>query len=230
MSRTLSKMLSRCMPKHNQTFVVLLACLLANTCFTAQAAQETSTADGGSLKGGVREIEVTLDDLRDARLSTSRVRKAAANLYDEVTRQEMTMMMNPNVIGTMVISTPRPVPTGRLLEARKKWVDASMAEIAPIIKLFKEDVDKAIEDDRRADVSDSSRKSLDAVRDDLFALVNASFEIYKSLEGLTAGPTYDNKAIASDAKQLDENMKKLDRSLKKGVSILQKEAKASRKK
>ncbi|MCC7530348.1 MAG: hypothetical protein IT342_17620 [Candidatus Melainabacteria bacterium] len=61
-----------------------------------------------TLKGHVVNINETLNQLRDARLSISRVRKATANLYDEVTRQQVTMSFNPNLVGTTVMMTPSP--------------------------------------------------------------------------------------------------------------------------
>ena len=211
------------------SLVVGLSLTLLLTSFFAVSADDAAPgAETAStvLKGGVVEVNVTLNDLRDARLSISRVRKATANLYDEVTRQQVTMTSNPNVVGTTVINIPRPVFSGPPLPARKKWVDASMQEIGPVIKLFKEDVDKAIESDRRVDISEAGRKKLDPLRQDAFAQVKASFEIYQQLEKLTSGSSFDNEAIATDSKHLDQHMKDLDRSFKKGISILQREAKS----
>jgi hypothetical protein len=213
------------MQSYNFCLRVLIALLLAG-CLQSPVSAEESSANA-PLKGGVVEIDVTLNDLRDARLSISRVRKATANLYDEVSRQQMTMTSNPNVVGTNVFMTPR-VIAGPLLPARKKWVDESMHEIGPIIKLFKEDVDLAIEDNRRTDVSDKTRKTLDPLRDEAFELVKQSFEVYKTLENLTAGPNYNNAEISTATKNLDKQMKLLDKTFKKGISILQKEAKSSR--
>lgn len=198
-------------------------------------AEQSSTADGGAsseapLKGQVVQIETTLNTIRDARLSTSRVRKATANLYDEVTRQQVTMGFSANVVGRTVINVPTPMFTGQYLPARKKWVQESMDDIGPIMKLFKEDVDEAVENDRRTDVSEATRAKLDPIRQQVFALVNQSFETYKQLEGMTAGSTFDNNAIATAARTLDKEMLDLDKELKKGMSTLQKEAKASRKK
>jgi len=183
---------------------------------------------GTVLQGQVVKVDVTLNNLRDARLSINRVRKAAANLYDEVTRQQVTMSYNPNLVGSTVIMTPSASFTGEYLPPRKKWVNECMAEIGPEINLFKEDVDAAIETNRRTQVSDKARKQLDPVREEAFASVKSAFDVYKDLEKLTAGTTYDNSAIASTTKTLDSQMKKLDRALKKGISILQKEAKASK--
>lgn len=208
---------------------LLLTLLLAG--FQRAHAEEAATTSGEApiLKGEVVQIEVTLNNLRDARLSISRVRKATANLYDEVTRQEVTMSYNPNMVGTSVIMTPRANMTGRTLPARKKWINASMAEISPIITLFKEDVDAAIESHRRTDVSDETRTVLHPLRDAAFLAVKSSSDTFKQLEELTAGPTYDNQAIASAAQTLDAEMTQLDRALKKGISILRKEAKSSKK-
>lgn len=176
------------------------------------------------LKGGVIKVDVQLNNLTDARLDISRVRKAIANLYDEVTRQQVTMNYSPNMVGTMVIMTPTPTFTGQFLPARKKWVDASMAEIVPIIKLFKEEVDAAIEDNRRLDAGENTRKQLEPLRDQAFKGVQSSFESLVQLEKLTNTTAYNNQAIASTSKNLDKQMKDLDRNLKKAIGILQKEA------
>jgi hypothetical protein len=211
----------------------LLITLLFATLQPAISAEETGTAPdatpaGTMLKGAVVNVEVTLNDLRDARLSISRVRKATANLYDEVTRQQVTMSYNPNMVGTTMIMRPTPSFSGQFLPARKKWVEASMSEIGPIINLFKEDVDAAIESDERTEMSATGRKAIDPLREQAFASVKKSFSLYKELEGLTAVTSYDNDAIASATKSLDSQMKQLDRDLKKGIGILQKEAKSSK--
>ncbi len=212
----------------------LVALLIAAIQLPVVGAEEKGTAGSDksapvTLQGGVVKVEVTLNDLRDARLSSSRVRKAAANLYDEVTRQQVTMNYNPNLVGTTVITIPTPTFTGQYLPPRRKWVAAAMAEIGPIMNLFKEDVETAIESDRRTNVSEATREVLDPLRDDVFALVKSSFSTYQELEKLTGGSGYDSNAIASAAKGLDNQMKQLDRSLKKGISTLQKEAKSSKK-
>lgn len=193
-------------------------------------ASDDDTASGATktLQGGVVEVGVTLSQLRDARLSISRVRKATANLFDEVSRQQMMMNYNPNVVGSMLIMAPRPSYTGPVLPPRQKWVDASMAEIRPIIKLFKEDVDIAIESNRRTDVREAARTKLDPLREEVFSLVKKSYEVFDQLEKLTAGPSYNNSAIASATRELDNSVKGLDRTLKRGVGILQKEARAAK--
>lgn len=209
-------------------FVSLIAFSPSGAC--ADESSQTSGTASKPLQGGVVEVEVTLNDLRDARLSISRVRKATANLYDEVTRQQVTMNYNPNLVGTTLITVPTPSFSGIMLPARKKWVDASMAEIGPIITLFKEDVDRAIESDRHTNVSDNTRKALEPLREDAFSTIKSSSETYKALEAATRGSDYDNAGIASLTKTLDSQMRQLDKSMKKGISILQKEEKASKKK
>jgi hypothetical protein len=214
------------MPKY--IFLVSATMLMAPY-FVGAVLPASAQTSPTTLQGNVVEVGVTLNNLRDARLSISRVRKATANLYDEVTRQQMTMDFNPNVIGTTVIMTPRPTFSGALLPARKKWVDASMAEIRPIINLFKEDVDVAIETDRRTDVSDKTKKTLDQIRAEAFESIKKSFEDFTQLEVLTNTTNYDNAAISNEVTKLDNQMKTLDRTLKKGITILQKESKAAKK-
>lgn len=207
--------------------------LLSTLVFTAnsKAVDSTDTAQRPPthLQGGVVKVQTSIDDLRDARLSISRVRKSVANLYDEVTREQMSMTYNPNLIGTTVITVPMPVRTGITLPARPKWVRASMNEMRPTLTLFKEDVDIAIESDRHVDASERTKEALAPLRSEAFGAVEKSFKIFQQLESLTQGPSFDNESIATNAKSLDKELKELDRSLKKGISILQKEAKASKK-
>ncbi len=209
-----------------------LVCFFAMLSFCASMAMASEAEENKAtttLQGGVVELDITLDNLRDARLSINRLRKAIADLFDEVNRQQVTMHYNPNFVGSAVIMMHTPTFTGALLPPRKKWVNESVSEIGHIISLFKEDVDTAIESNRRTKVSDSARKNLDPVREDAFRLVKESFETYRQLQALAAGPSYDNSAISVATKNMDRSVKQLDRSMKKGISILQKEAKASKK-
>lgn len=213
------------------TMLALTVTMLAQPVLALDSQPDTTGGDGTSapLQGKVVEVGVTLNNLRDARLSINRVRKATANLYDEVTRQEVTMDFNPNAVGATLIMSPRPRNTGVILPARKKWVVASMQEIAPIIKLFKEDVDYAMETERRTEMRDAAMESFKPLKAEAFDLVNLSFQRFKRLEELTGGDTFDQSSIASEAQSLDSEMKKLDRVLKNAVAILQKEQRAARK-
>lgn len=201
--------------------------------FSPAYSDETGTGNGDApssvqLKGQVVQVDVQLTNLNDARLDISRARKAIANLYDEVTRQQVTMNYTPNVVGTMVIMTPTPSFTGQTLPARSQWVDASMAEIVPIIKLFKEEVDTAIENNRIVAVSDSTHQKLEPLRDEAFKSVKSSFDTLTKLESLTKARPYDNAAIATTSKTLDGQMKGLDNNLKKAISLLRREARTKR--
>jgi len=205
--------------------------IFATTSLSSFAEETSDTADNGTpkatLTGGV-QIEDTLNLLQDARLSVSRVRAAASNLYDEMTRRQMTMTYSPNAVGQQLLWRPTPTFSGNYLPARPKWVKESMAEIGPIIKLFKEDVDAAIESDRRTEVSAAARKKLDPLREKAFASVKTSFDLYAELEKLTSGSSYNNMTVASKTKDLNDQMKQLDQSFKRGIKILQKEAKSSK--
>ncbi|MBX9694641.1 MAG: hypothetical protein K2Z81_19800 [Cyanobacteria bacterium] len=185
---------------------------------------DTITTDTKKLEGAV-SVSTTLNTLKDARLSISRLRKAIANLFDEMTRQDTSMMYVPDVVGATFITTARPVSSGQRLPPRKNWVDEAMHEISPIMKLFKEDVDAAIENNNRAEVSSSARQKLDPMREDAFKRVKNSFDLYEKLEKLTEGPPYQADQAASLCEQIDREMKQLDKTLKRGMGILKKEQK-----
>ncbi len=204
---------------------LLSSLLLASPVYSDEATGAGTDAPASpQLKGSVLQVDVQLNNLTDARLDISRARKAIANLYDEVNRQQVTMNYSPNMVGSMVIMTPTPT-FGATLPARKQWVDESMADIVPIIKLFKEEVDLAIENNRQVDVSAATHKRLEPLRDEIFKSVKSSFDTLAQLEGLTSARSYNNQAISSAANTLDKQMKTLDKSLKKAISLLQKEAK-----
>ena len=168
--------------KQSNSAMLIALAVLAGLNMPAQAEEGATTSGDAASKPiqGRVEANVALNNWRDARLSISRVRKAAANLYDEMNRQEMIMMSaSPTMVGNTVLTRRTPVFTGQLLPPRKKWVDASVAEISPIIKLFKEDVDDAIQSDRRTDVSDEATKQLDPLREQAFTLIKASFDDFQ---------------------------------------------------
>lgn len=206
---------------------LLSTLLLASPVYSDEATGASDAPASPQLKGSVVQVDVQLNNLTDARLDINRARKAIANLYDEVNRQQVTMNYSPNMVGSMVIMTPTP-SFGATLPARKQWVDESMADIVPIIKLFKEEVDSAIENNRQVDVSDATHKRLEPLRDEIFKSVKSSFDTLAQLEGLTSARSYNNQAISSAANTLDKQMKTLDRSLKKAISLLQKEAKSKK--
>ncbi|MBX9879957.1 MAG: hypothetical protein K2Y22_15980 [Candidatus Obscuribacterales bacterium] len=191
------------------------------------AASSGEAPSSVQLKGQVIQVDVQMTNLNDARLDISRARKAIANLYDEVTRQQVIMNYTPNVVGTMVIMTPTP-SFGATLPARTQWVDEAMSDIVPIINLFKQEVDIAIENNRQVEVSDATHQKLEPLRDEAFKSVKTSSDILAKLETLTKARPYDNAAIASTSKSLDGQMKTLDNNLKKAISLLKKEAKTKK--
>lgn len=216
--------------RHNLASLVVALLVLAS--LQADCSPEENSPRAGSstpapIQGGVVKVQTGLADLRDARLAVSRVRKALANLYDEMTRQEIINTYNVNVIGTTVINVPRPV-VGPTIPARPKWVHASLDEIRPLMNLFKEDTTIAIETDRKVDASDSAKKALDPLRAQAIASVQSAYEVFQSIESLTAGESYDQPAVVSASKSLDKKMKELDKCLKKAIAILQKEAKSTK--
>ncbi|MDZ4837674.1 MAG: hypothetical protein SGJ27_28140 [Candidatus Melainabacteria bacterium] len=218
--------------KQSNSAMLIALSVLAALNMPAQAEESATTSGEAASKPieGRVEANVSLNNWRDARLSISRVRKATANLYDEMNRQELIMMnASPTMVGNTILTRRTPAYTGQVLPPRKKWVDASVAEIGPIIKLFKEDVDAAIQSDRRTDVSDEATKQLDPLREQAFTLIKTAFDDFQKIEQLSAGPTFANKTISTASEKLDADMKELDKILKKGMSIISKEAKAARK-
>lgn len=204
---------------------LVIACVVATNALVLPP--ECYAAD--TLAGGAVSVQTAVRDLRDARLAIGRARKATANLFDEVSREDLSASSKDSLVGSSAMISLTPAFSGKYLPPREKWVSASMAEMAPIMNLLKEDVQLAVETNRHVEASDATTKALQPLRKDAFDSVNNSFQNFKELEQLTAGPSYDNHKIAFAARNLDTQLKVADRKLLSAIQILVREAQSSKK-
>lgn len=185
-----------------------------------------------ALEGEVETVELDLQTLRDLGLDIKKVRHAASGLYDEVTRQPVTIQSTPNFIGNGTIIN---IPTGfssagGVLPPRKKAVDAAMAAMRPFITIAKEDVD-AFESGRKElnlpqHLLDQLKPNFD---DWKVAAKDASTQLAQ-LEPLTQGPPYANDAIGSHASAIDKDMRTLESDRREIYKVLQSEGKDAKRK
>lgn len=181
--------------------------------------------DEPDIKAQVQVFVVSLENLRESGMAIEKVRRASTDLYEEVSRREVTLTSTPNVIGFTVMNMPSGFTTGNYLPPRKKWVNAYMQEMITVIKLMKEENDDVINGKTQLLVPESTREPLKVLFDQWVELVGDTCNKLSELEKITAQPAFNNAAIANDALAIHKDMKQLEGLRKKVYKILQKAGK-----
>lgn len=190
-----------------------------------------SSTPGQPIQGGVKMVEVSLENLRDLGLDLKHVMSGASHIYDEVNIAPVSLQTVPEVIGRgIVINIPiGTTPIGPPAPPRKSRLDLAMHEISPIITLLKTDVDAFLSGQQRLDIDENTRAEIRPVFESWAKSVTSMATVLTSLDTLTAGPKFDNGAISQAAQQLQANCKILQKDLKKIYKTFQREGKKSRK-
>ena len=164
------------------------------------------------LEGGVQKVTLSLEQLRDAGLDLKNLLKAITSLYDEVTIQPVSMVMEPEVVGRgMVISIPVATQAvGPPQPPRKSRVDSAMAGIKPSITTMKSDLDAFASGKEQLDLPADLLNKMTPQIQNWSAVVDDLSARLTQLETLTAGPTYDNAAIAATTTAMEKDVKDLD--------------------
>jgi len=222
------------------SIVLLNACSIVvfENIAQAQPARQEGDASGGKstqetplLEGGAQKFELNLEKLRDLGLDLKNVIKGASSLYDEVTIQPVTLIMQPNMVGRGTI-IQRPIgvqAAGPPQPARKERVDLSMASLRPVVALLKRNVDDFIASDRQLNLPDHVANQLQPYLDEWIKVVGTMASQEARLEQLTQGPPYDNQAISALASAIQNETKRLDKIRRDVYKIIQKEGKRERK-
>lgn len=201
---------------------------------TGTSTSTSTTADpqsaNQSLSGQVQLVEVNLATLRDLGLDIKRVQHGATALYDEVSRQPVSLQTMPEVVG---LNTVIPVVTGftggGYLPPRKSAVNNAMDAIEPWIDMAKSSVDAITEGHKKLDLDEATQEELAPQFKKWSTLVTDTYGHLQVLKGLTKGPGYDNQAIADQATAINRETKDLDRVRREVYKVLQREGKEARK-
>jgi hypothetical protein len=210
------------------------SCVLAqNTDTTTGTAQPASSesappAAGKALTGKVQIITLDLDKLRDVGLDLKRIRHAASDLYDEVTLQPVSIQTQPEVVGRNIIYIPIGFSQTGYRPPSKKAIDACMTEMRPIITVMQDDVNDFVSGQKQFDLSDDTRETLKPLFEQWAQNVNEISDQLKTLDTLTGGPKYDNKAIGNAAAAIDKDCKALETIRKKIYKQIQKEGRTKK--
>lgn len=199
----------------------------------APATSSDAPASTGSapIQGGVKLVEPTLGHLHDVGLDLKHIMTGASHLYDEVNIAPVSLETMPEVVGRGIIINI-PIGTQQMgppAPPRKPRLDVAMAQITPLITQLKQDVDLFLSGHQRLDVTEETRAELKPVFDNWVTSVNSLASQLSTLQGLTAGPKFDNAAISQAAQQVQGHCQSLQKDLKKVYKAVQKEGKRSRK-
>ena len=192
----------------------------------ALAQESTKTI---TLEASVKKQEITLQSIKDVRLDLKRVRSAAADIFDEVTRQPISYQATPNVVGTVVINVPISIQESGFLEPRKGWIENSVNKMGPIIELLRKDIETIGQDKATMALSSNAEQELDKLRTNWVELVKHMHSQYRALLPLLKESPYQNRSIAARTRSIYLDTKDLEKTRRKAEKLLRKELKRRKK-
>lgn len=213
----------------NKNFVVFTTILFIQVLIIGSSGALAQENKSLTLEATVKKQEVTLQAIRDVRLDLKRVKGAASDIFDEVTREPMDFSTAPNVVGGSVIINPINIRETGVLEPRTQWIENSVAKMGPIIELLRADVDSIGKDDAAFAFSEQSQKTLDELTKDWKTMVKDMFSQYRSLKSALAQKPYNNVSIASRSRSIFLKAKALEKTRRKAERLFRKEIKARKK-
>lgn len=194
---------------------------------TTDNTSTTTTSKMQPFKLSASKVEISLDQLNDVGLDLKHVLTLCRHLYDEVMIRPMDVITEPEMIGTgVVINLPVALePTGPPKPPRKERVDLIMSEMRPVITLLVKNGDQFLKDSQLANFPDSMQEKLDPLIKKWTAYADDVYAKLLKLEALTPGPTYDNYAIADNAKAIEQDIQHIDEMRRPIFKLVQEEGK-----
>jgi hypothetical protein len=172
-------------------------------------------------------IDVSLEHLRDVGLDLKQVLTATRHIYDEVTISPQQASSQPTVIGFAACIPLRIGPRidGPPIPARKQRVDLAMTNLTSIIGLLKQNADDFVLNGTQLNVSSDTNTKLKPLINQWNTTVGYLAQDFAALQKLTAGPDYQNGAIADTCTSLQGDVKDLDKIRGKIATIIRDEQK-----
>lgn len=189
---------------------------------TEDVRKGVNPSDAPDIKAGVNVYVVSLENLKEIGMAIQEVQEASTDLYEEVSRREVTLTSTPNVVGYTVLSMPSGFTQGAYLPPRKKWVDAYMSDMSRIVKLMKDECDDVLAGKASLTVPVPEQEQVKTMFTQWVGLVNDTFNKVSELEKTTQQPMLNNASIANAALAIHKDMKNLEALRKKVYKIYQK--------
>jgi len=194
---------------------------------TAGSKAAASAQPGKTLQGSAQVVVLTLSDLRDVGLDLKHLQNAANHLNEEVTLQRVTLNMMPEMVGPgMIINIPiGTTPTGEVIPANPKRVQAAMAQLSPIVTLMKGDVDAFVSGEKQLSMPGDTQQELQGELKQWAELVSDVYQQFSTLQPLTQQSPYNQPAIAQASSTIVNDAKGLERLRRLVYKALQREGK-----
>lgn len=173
------------------------------------------------MEGHIEQEIITAETgLRDLTTSLHHLKRAATDILTEVERQDMVVVGEPDVIGPMIIpAIPNPTGTvgsGQFLPPRKKFIDYFMSQIDHLMPIVEKSAEAVTLPESASDQEKADRARLG----ELMAELKGCFQ---ALDKVTAGPQYDNLAIAGQATAFGDLVKRIDKRCKSLYKAMKKD-------
>jgi hypothetical protein len=184
--------------------------------FSDDAANAGAASTKKVLTGGTSVSDMEMSNVRDILLDLRRAKANAEHLYLEVTRHPITSYTYANVMGPVMISIPEPTfDISEVLPARKQWVDAYMQQLSPAITYIKADIDGIKAGASGLHFSERSQAKFDEILQNSQAGTDKLTASNAQLQKLTAGPAYDNLAIAKQTSIMHKVLRDVEKDTKR---------------
>lgn len=213
------------------TLFLVLSCALS---FSIAPALSQEKEKGGpdstvTLKANIEKQVVTLQSIRDFRLDLKRIKQAAQDVFDEVTRQPISIQAVPNMVGTIAIDLPVSARELGFLEPRHDWIVNCVNKMGPTIELLKKDAESIGKRESRPHFSEEAEKELNNLTRNWVNQVNEMYGQYKQLLPLIRANPYSNRAIQARARAIFLGAKSLEKTRSRAEKLVKKELKRQKK-
>jgi len=201
----------------------------SNVPATNKAATASNSPSGPNSKVfqlNATKVELSLQQLNDVGLDLKNVLTATRHLYDEVMIQPVDVITEPEMIAGTVINIPVGTePIGPPAPPRKARVDMIMSQLKPVIALLKQNADEFMSESQVVNFPEDVQPQIEPLFKKWLAYMDDAYARLLDLEKLTAGPPYDNYAIADTTKIIQNDIKQIDDMRRPIYKLIQQEGK-----
>lgn len=193
---------------------LVLCLIIASSASGLSRAEEATPSNESSLKGEVKQVEISLSRIRDVSLDVQRVKADVKALYGEATRQLVNIDSSPTIIGSTVVNIPYSFKTGEYMQPRKKWVSHYTSQIGPTLKLLKEGVDEMESGCRSLLVPAGIKNDFQQAIESWNYQVKETNKHFDDLNAYVEQGRLTNKELGDKTLILGNDMRNLDATLK----------------
>ena len=178
-----------------------------------------------NMQGRVEKAELKEDEsiklsLKSVSDSLRRLQETLQGIVYEITRQQQVPVMQPNIVGSMVIPNipAMQVPIGDYLPPRQKYIRTFAQQVQTLLPTLIEQASTLPADDA---FDDDLNSQMTLIKNDLQYLQEQNL----TLQGLMAAPPYQNLAIGRVVIRMSDKLDEIKKLLKKSERRVSKDIK-----